>query len=76
MQIDDIEDVLVFSEKNTLVGNIVCAKIKYNGNLPHPEMKKNIKLYCRNKLENFKIPVKIYFVDNSFESNRFKKYRI
>lgn len=76
MQIDEIEDVLVFSEKNTLVGNIVCAKIKYNGNLSNAEMKKNIKLYCKNKLENFKIPVKIIFVDNSFESNRFKKYRI
>ena len=29
--------------------------------------------YCRTKLEPFKIPIKIYIVDQSFESWRFKK---
>ena len=76
LEIPDIVDVIVYGEINPLTGKIVCANIKYKGNLNKSVIIKNIKTYCRTKLEPFKVPVKIKLVDASFESERFKKRRI
>lgn len=75
-QIDGILDVIVYSESNPITGKIVCANVKYNGTDSNLELIKNIKLICREKLEPFKVPVRIKVVDESFESERFKKNRI
>ncbi|HMG13992.1 MAG TPA: fatty acid--CoA ligase family protein [Saprospiraceae bacterium] len=76
LEIPDILDVIVFAENNALTGKIVCAKVKYTGQETKAELVKRIKTYCRTKLESFKIPIKIELVDNSFESDRFKKNRM
>ena len=76
LQISDIVDVMVYSESNPLTGKIVCANIKYGGDKAKSEIIKEIKLYCRLNLEPFKIPVKINLVDQTFESDRFKKNRL
>ncbi len=75
LEIPDIEDVLVYGESNPMTGKIVCAKIKYIGEKSKSEIITFVKLYCRTKLEPFKIPIKIQIVDQSFESGRFKKSR-
>jgi acyl-CoA synthetase (AMP-forming)/AMP-acid ligase II len=75
-QINGIIDVIVYAENNPLTGKIVCAKVKYDGNKLNSELSREIKLFCREKLENYKVPVKINFVDQTFESERFKKNRI
>lgn len=74
-QINGIIDVIVYAENNPLTGKIVCAKVKYDGDKKNSELSKEIKLFCRNKLENYKVPVKINIVDQTFESERFKKNR-
>lgn len=74
-QINGIIDVIVYAENNPLTGKIVCAKVKYDGDKKNSQLSKEIKLFCRNKLENFKVPVKINIVDQTFESERFKKNR-
>lgn len=75
-QINGIIDVIVYAENNPLTGKIVCAKVKYDGNKLNSELSREIKLFCREKLENYKVPVKINIVDHTFESERFKKNRI
>jgi long-chain acyl-CoA synthetase len=75
-QINGIIDVIVYSESNPLTGKIVCANVKYDGADSNLELIKKIKLICREKLEPFKVPVKIKVVDQSFESDRFKKNRV
>lgn len=75
LEVPDIIDVIVFAENNTLTGKIVCAKVKYNGTESKSDIIKKIKTYCRTKLESFKVPIKIILVDESFESERFKKTR-
>lgn len=75
LEIPDIEDVIVFSENNPLTGKIVCAKVKYNGNKDKVEIVKLVKTYCREKLESFKVPVKVLIVETSFATDRFKKNR-
>jgi long-chain acyl-CoA synthetase len=76
LQISGIVDVIVYSESNPITGKIVCAKIKYLGEKSNSEISRQIKSYCRQNLENFKVPVKVNIVDNTFESDRFKKNRV
>ena len=76
LQIADIVDVMVFSENNPLTGKIVCANIKYKGIKPKSDLIKEIKLFCKLNLEQYKVPVKINIVDQTFESDRFKKNRL
>jgi acyl-coenzyme A synthetase/AMP-(fatty) acid ligase len=76
LEIEDVVDVIVYGENNALTGKIVCAKIKFNGSESKADLIKKVKTYCRAKLEPYKVPVKIDLVDNTFESNRFKKNRV
>ena len=73
--IENVSEVVVYGEKNPIVGNIVCAKIK----LTNPEEKKiiksKIKKICGEKLQKFKVPVKIKFIEKAEYSSRFKKIR-
>ena len=76
LEIPEVEDVVVYAERNKITGMIVCAKIKFNSTESKPEFVKKVKTYCRLKLEYYKVPVKIELVDNSFETVRFKKNRL
>lgn len=75
LEIDNVLEVTVFSEKNPIIGNIVCARIK----LMHEEDKKQfitrLKNYCREKLQSFKVPVKVIIDDSEQHNERFKKIR-
>jgi acyl-CoA synthetase (AMP-forming)/AMP-acid ligase II len=51
MLLEGVEDVTVYAEKNYLLGQVVCAKIK--GRI------EGVKEHCRKHLESYKIPVKI-----------------
>jgi acyl-CoA synthetase (AMP-forming)/AMP-acid ligase II len=70
-----VSDVEVYGEKNPLLGNIVCAKVKVDDNSNFENVKEEIKLYCRSKLERFKVPLKIKMKDQDLHSFRFKKMR-
>ena len=74
LQMKEVDDVAVYSEKNSLLGSIVCAKIIINKEYVNINPKKLIKEFCVNKLEKFKIPVKVIATD-SIVNNRFKKIR-
>ncbi len=76
LEIPEVEDVVVYAEDNAFTGKIVCAKIKYNGTETKADVVKKVKSHCRTKLESFKIPIKIELVDQTFESDRFKKNRL
>ena len=74
LQMNEIEDVSIFSEKNMILGNIVCAKIKLKNDILQKTFKQMLKLFCKGKIEKYKIPMKLYFSDNVY-NNRYKKIR-
>ncbi len=76
IEIEGVNDVLVYGDNNPLTGKVVCAKVFYVGDLLKKELINTIRTKCRNKLEAFKVPVKLEIVDNPFRSDRFKKQRI
>lgn len=77
LQHNGIVDCLVFGQFNPITGQMVAVKIvlnkKYFIDLSESEIKQNIKSHCKLKLDKFKIPAKIIFVDNLEYTSRFKK---
>jgi acyl-CoA synthetase (AMP-forming)/AMP-acid ligase II len=75
LEIPEVLDVLVYSEKNNITGNIVCAKVQLNEIGNSKDILNEIKRFCRKKLESFKVPVKIIITHEPLYSGRFKKQR-
>jgi long-chain acyl-CoA synthetase len=75
LQLDNVQDVAVYGEKNPLTGQIVAARF----NLSEPEdlesLKKRVRAFCRDRMPSFKIPVKITITDRDQHSERYKKMR-
>lgn len=75
LELENILDVTVYGEKNPIMGQIVCAKVTFKNNIDSKYEINQIKVYCRNKLERFKVPVKIKIEDGVLHNERFKKNR-
>lgn len=76
LQIKNIKDAIVKGEKNSILGNIVTAKINLYKEEAKDSLIKRIKDFCRNKLESYKIPIKIEVVRENLYGARFKRMRI
>ena len=77
-QLETVADVTVFGEKNPIMGNIVCADVVPAIELEDSKKKgfiANVKLHCRQNLQQYKVPVKINLIIAQPHSDRFKKVR-
>ena len=69
-------DVLVYGEKNPIIGNIVCAKILLSAlKDDNTIIIEDIKKHCKDRMQRFKVPVKITISKNRLFNNRMKKKR-
>ena len=75
MQMPVVEEVLVSGEKNNLFGTVVIATVKLYSPLAASEFRKSTRLYCKGRLADYKIPVKIYLTDATRLNHRYKKIR-
>jgi long-chain acyl-CoA synthetase len=73
-EIPEVVDVLVTGEKNELLGQVVVATV-YTTSKDTADLKYSIKDHCKERLEKYKIPVKIYFSDEPLITDRAKKRR-
>jgi|APSaa5957512622_1039677.scaffolds.fasta_scaffold22382_2 long-chain acyl-CoA synthetase len=74
-EVENVAEVSVFGEKNIIIGEIVCAKVRLIDNEESKVFKKRLKKYCNKRLERYKVPVKIEITDKKLYSIRFKKTR-
>ena len=74
-EMNNVAEVTVYGEKNPIIGNIVCAKVNLLDNKDNKKFSIRLKEYCREKLKNYKVPIKVIIVDKKQHSNRFKKKR-
>jgi long-chain acyl-CoA synthetase len=74
-EMDGIAEVTVYGEPNPIVGSIVCARVR----LIHEEdprvVARQVKNYCRERLQAAQVPVKVEVVQTNRHSHRFKKIR-
>jgi len=75
-QMDQVKDCIVLGENNPITGQMVVAKLLLNKEMKVSEIKKVVNEFCKDKLERYKIPVKIIKMSTSEFSDRFKKKRI
>ena len=74
-QMCEVEDISIIGEKHPLMGQVVVAYVKLFNNADAKEFKKHMRLYCKGKLEGYKVPQKVVFVDHNMVGSRFKKMR-
>ena len=76
LECPDVENAVVFKEKNPIMGQIVCANINRRGQDGSPsDVRNRIKKFCSTRLDAYKIPVKITFVTEILHSDRMKRLR-
>lgn len=66
----------VSGERHALVGQIVVARIVLAQGVEPSYARKEIVQFCRDRMDRFKIPTKLVFVDEVQVSDRFKKVRV
>jgi acyl-coenzyme A synthetase/AMP-(fatty) acid ligase len=71
-----VEDAVVYGERHPITGKIVCADIKLRDSLTEPEARRTLKGFCAERLEPFKVPVKLKFVQDALHGDRLKRLRI
>jgi long-chain acyl-CoA synthetase len=74
-ELDEIAEVTVYGEKNAITGNIVCADVTAVSQLDNSELVSLVKRHCREKLQRYKVPVRVNVVTEQQHTGRFKKSR-
>ena len=75
LEIEGIDDVTVVGEPNAILGQIVKARISLAKEESSAELRKRIREYCKDRLEQYKIPTKIEITSEVQFGARFKRIR-
>jgi len=75
MEVPGIADCMVYGESTAITGQMVVADVVPAAEEDRREMFKRIRAYCRDRMENYKIPVKINIKSRTNFGSRFKKIR-
>ncbi len=75
LEMEGVSDATVFSEPNPITGQVVAARVNLSTPMTSSELKREIRRFCKDRLEPFKIPVKVILTTESQFSSRFKKQR-
>jgi acyl-CoA synthetase (AMP-forming)/AMP-acid ligase II len=71
----NVADATVYGEKNALMGQIVCARVRTSEAVDRSRFVADLKQFCAERLDSFKVPVKVQLVDELQVGDRFKKLR-
>ena len=73
---DEIEDCLVYGEQNAITGQSVSCDVVLKHGIDDSGFKILVRKFCKDKLDNFKIPTRVNVVQKTEFTERFKKSRI
>lgn len=77
MKMSEVDDVVIWGEKNPILGNIVCAKVFLKSDVDENDFRANFNKFCKSHLDRFKIPQKLEISKETIPTNeRFKKMRL
>ena len=74
LEMEEISDCMVYGEKNAITGQTVVCDVVLNQEVEN--IKKRVRVFCKDRLDTYKIPTKVNVVDKTNFSDRFKKIRI
>ena len=73
LEMEEISDCMVYGEKNAITGQTVVCDVVLNNKIEN--IKKRVRVFCKDRLDAYKIPTKVNVVDKTNFSDRFKKIR-
>ena len=73
LEMEEISDCMVYGEKNAITGQTVVCDVVLNQEVEN--IKKRVRVFCKDRLDTYKIPTKVNVVDKTNFSDRFKKIR-
>lgn len=76
LECEAVVDASVYGKRNPLVGQIVAAEIAIKANSDPVQVKGEILRHCQARLDRYKVPREIVFVDQITMTDRLKKRRI
>lgn len=76
MQLPQIDDALVYAKSNAITGQSVAAQVVLHDPADAPGIKKAIRLFCKDRIDPYKIPTHVEIVEKTTFSERFKKMRL
>ena len=77
-ELEAVAEVTVYGEKNAITGNVVCADITPAASLDNSQEREliaQVKQHCREKLQKYKVPLRVNIVTEIQHTERFKKSR-
>jgi acyl-coenzyme A synthetase/AMP-(fatty) acid ligase len=75
LDLPNVRDVAVFGRPNPLTGQIVAARINLITPEPLDAFKRRMRLFCKDRLPSYRVPVHIEFTDEDQFGARMKKKR-
>lgn len=75
LEMDNVEDVVVFGEDHPITGKMVVAKFKLISPETQREVKGRMFSFLKDKLQSYKIPSKIILTEDDTYNERFKRMR-
>jgi long-chain acyl-CoA synthetase len=72
---EGVAEVFVKGEANPITGNIVTAKVRLTKDESLRDFRIRLRAFCQDKLESYKIPMRVTLVNERLHSDRFKKNR-
>jgi acyl-coenzyme A synthetase/AMP-(fatty) acid ligase len=75
LAIDGVVDASVHGEPNAITGQMVVASVRLSSDESLEAFKLRVRLFCKGRLEPYKIPARIRFADAPLYSARFKRVR-
>jgi acyl-CoA synthetase (AMP-forming)/AMP-acid ligase II len=77
LEMENVAEVLVYGERNAIMGTIVCAKVRLrDGENDASAFPSKLKQFCQSRMEPYKIPVRILVEEKELSTERFKKGRV
>ncbi|MDX2441255.1 MAG: fatty acid--CoA ligase family protein [Desulfobacterales bacterium] len=75
LEMDNVEDVVVFGQDHAITGKMIVAKFKLKAPETQRELKARTMVFCKNRLQSYKVPGKIVITDETTYNERFKRMR-
>jgi acyl-CoA synthetase (AMP-forming)/AMP-acid ligase II len=72
---ENVIEATVFGKKHALMGNIVCVKVSVKNIVDKKIFARELKIYCKQRMQPFKVPVQIDIEEGPLYNDRFKKKR-
>ena len=75
LEMGNVRDVAAYGEPSPLTGHFVAARFNLFKPEPLPDFKRRMRAFCRDRLANYQIPLRVEIVERQLSGARFKKMR-